>query len=126
MVGAVGLHAALIAILGPWGLGHSPIVLVWNAAMIVEVLILFGPDVARAAVRWRTRLAPGVTAAFALAGVLPFGERWGWFDTWPSFALYASHAERVDVSVPEGRARGAAGVDPPAARGARARGGGST
>lgn len=100
LVGAVGLHATLIAILGPWGLGHSPIVLAWNAALIVEDLILFGTDVA-GPTGGEARPAPIVTTAFVLAALLPFGERRGRFDTWPAFALYASHAERVDVSIPE-------------------------
>ncbi len=43
-VGAVLLHAALLLILGPWGMGQSAIVLVWNAAMAVEVWLAFGPD----------------------------------------------------------------------------------
>ena len=140
LVGAIGLHAALLAILGPWGLGHSPIVLVWNAALIVEVLILFGaeetrdspvdprsiggpsgwawvplaacPPVLREGRDTGGQAASGtrgeapssiVSATFVLAAILPFGERWGWFDTWPSFALYASHVERVEVSVPEGQ-----------------------
>ncbi len=38
--------AALLGILGPWGLQHSTIVLVWNGAMMVEVAILFGPKLA--------------------------------------------------------------------------------
>jgi hypothetical protein len=38
---------------------------------------------------------------FILAAVLPFGERWGWFDPWPAFALYASHVERLDVLLHE-------------------------
>ncbi len=47
LIGALILHAALlILILGPLGLGHSPIVLVWNAAMMAEVWVLFGSDLA--------------------------------------------------------------------------------
>ncbi len=45
-LGALGLHVLLLGILGPFGLGHSPIVLVWNAAMAAEVWIAFGPDLA--------------------------------------------------------------------------------
>ena len=111
LIGAVGLHAALIAVLGPWGLGHSAIVLAWNAALIVEDVILFGgnpagrddsrcPDVRP--VQRESIPSQVVTTAFVLAALLPFGERWGWCDTWPAFALYASHAERAEVSVPEG------------------------
>ncbi|HEX8200415.1 MAG TPA: MauE/DoxX family redox-associated membrane protein [Isosphaeraceae bacterium] len=106
LAGAVALHAALIGILGPWGLGHSAIVLVWNAALIVEDLILFGPGPVPppedgSPAEADTRLAPVAHAALVLAAVLPLGERWGLFDSWPSFALYASHAERTEVFLHE-------------------------
>jgi hypothetical protein len=97
LVGAIALHAALLGVLGPWGLGHSTIVLVWNAALIVEDLILFGPELVATAPEPPRRLEPWTRAAFLLAAVLPFGERAGLFDSWPSFALYASHVERTEV-----------------------------
>ena len=57
-LGAVLMHAALLLILGPWGLGHSTIVLVWNAVLLtVEESILFWP-----------RRSPG-------AGPFPWGLR---------------------------------------------------
>ena len=100
LAGAIALHMALIAILGPWGLGHSAIVLVWNAALIVEDVILFGfvpSESLNGGSIWGSLTA----AAFVVAAVLPFGERWGACDTWPAFALYASHAERVEIALPE-------------------------
>jgi hypothetical protein len=99
--GAIGLHAALIGILGPWGLGHSTIVLVWNGALIVEDVLLFrsiDPQSADAPAR-ESRLAGLTSLAFMAAVLFPFGERWGVWDAWPSFALYASHSERTDVLV---------------------------
>jgi hypothetical protein len=94
-LGAAALHLALIEILGPVGLGHSAIVLAWNAAMLVEVWVAFGPEIAgEAASTWRTLPVKGV---FWAGVVLPLGERWGVFDAWPSHALYASHGERVSV-----------------------------
>ena len=45
------------------------------------------------------RGAPPVAWVFALAALLPFGERWGTWDTWPSFAVYASHNERVEIYI---------------------------
>jgi hypothetical protein len=101
--GALALHGALIVILGPWSLNHSPIVLVWNAAMMVEDVLLFGSDDPAESVERGPESGWGrlTRAAFLMAVVLPFGERRGLWDTWPSFALYSSHAERTDVLVHE-------------------------
>lgn len=52
LVGILALHAALLEILGPWGLRHSTIVIVWNVAMMVEATVLFWPR--------RMRTAPGL------------------------------------------------------------------
>jgi hypothetical protein len=38
--------------------------------------------------------------------LLPLGERWGWFDAWPSHALYASHVGRVTVWLHESELSG--------------------
>lgn len=98
--GAVVQHAALLAILGPWGLGHSPNVLVWNAAMIVEDCLLFWPAPAPASGRsWAGRVA-GVVV-LGVAAIWPAVERLGLCDSWPGHALYASHSERVEIFVPE-------------------------
>lgn len=97
-VGAVLLHATLVVILGPIGLGHSLIVLTWNAAMAAEVWVAFGPELAAGWSPGRGTWAGLPVKAVFLAGVLlPLGERWGVFDAWPSHALYASHVGRVDV-----------------------------
>ena len=97
---AVLMHATLIAILGPWGLDHSTIVVVWNASLVVEGLILFagtGPGRVVSPMGPMPRLGIPVAAVFVLAATLPLLERRGGWDSWPSFALYASHAERVYV-----------------------------
>jgi hypothetical protein len=98
-IGAVGLHLALLGILGPWGLRHSAIVLIWNLATMVEVWIAFGPERAEDAVTSGPEPALGrfVRVVFWAGVVLPLGERQGLFDPWPSHALYASHVARTDV-----------------------------
>lgn len=104
LVGAVGMHATLIALLGPWGLDHSTIVVVWNASLIVEGLILFGGSARdRGAAGGRPMPGAGglVVLAFGVVIIAPLFERRGWWDSWPSFALYASHSERVYVSIHE-------------------------
>ncbi len=123
---AVALHAALILILGPWGLGHSANVLGWNAAIGCEVVLLFGwpgvlfgeapsregrhadpfpsaylpitPEASEISEGF-ARLVPVARLFMLLAALLPFGERAGIWDTWPSFALYAAHDERVDFVI---------------------------
>jgi hypothetical protein len=94
------IHAGLLLILGPWGLGHSTIVLVWNVALVVEEYLLFwaggshrGPFDSRCTgVREKLIAIP-----FALLLLLPLGERFGLFDSWPSHALYAGHGERTTI-----------------------------
>jgi hypothetical protein len=46
------------------------------------------------------RRAPVVWFVFAAAVLLPFGERWGVWDAWPSWALYAGHDERTYLYLP--------------------------
>ena len=107
LAGSVAQHLATIAVLGPWGLDHSAIVLAWNAAFLVENVIIFGgpPDEPAG-----HPAAPRVTAVLVVALVV--GERWGWVDSWPAHALYASHAERAALLWPEAEGRAL----PPAAR----------
>ncbi len=101
LAGAVGQHVALLAILGPWGLGHSTIVLIWNLALIFEDILLFGgtpiPDEAGPAT-WPSRAAESFVW---VSLILPAGERLGFCDPWPAHALYASHVERPEVFLHE-------------------------
>ncbi|WP_422925427.1 hypothetical protein [Singulisphaera sp. PoT] len=103
MGGAMLVHLTLLGILGPFGLNHSTIVLVWNTAMLAEVYLVFRPDLRRLGLETSTRKVPTRLAAGLLIIVLtlPFGERWGWVDTWPAHALYASHVERTEVYLHE-------------------------
>ena len=98
LAGSVVQHLVTIAILGPWALDHSTIVLVWNGAMIVENLALFGGP----ATRWTPR-AGAARAVGSLVVILVVGERWGLIDSWPAHALYASHAERARIDWPDAR-----------------------
>jgi hypothetical protein len=97
--GAVALHLSLLGILGPWGLGHSWIVLAWNLAVLAEDLLLFGPK--PGGDRNIGRGFPPVGWVVVAAGLLPFAERAGRWDAWPSFGLYASNNERTEIYVHE-------------------------
>jgi hypothetical protein len=106
LLGAVAQHLALLAILGPWGLNHSLNVLLWNLALIVENVLLFGRKLDEPAETERPRvLVPLARLALVAALVMPLTERLGLWDVWPSFALYASHVERVEVFVQEDELR---------------------
>jgi hypothetical protein len=102
LFGAVAQHLALLAILGPWGLNHSLNVLLWNLALIVENVILFGRELDEPAEPERPRaVAPLARLVLITALVMPLTERLGFWDAWPSFALYAGHVERVEIFVQE-------------------------
>ena len=101
LVGAVAQHSALIAALGPWGLGHSTIVLVWNLSLIIKDVILFGRSTIPLDLAADSKLGRMARGVFWVAMILPVGERLGLCDAWPGHALYASHAERSDVFVHE-------------------------
>jgi hypothetical protein len=96
-IGALILHGGVLTILGPWGLGHSTILLVWNVAMLCEVWVAFGPRLESCLVAERGWMSLLVRGLFWAGILLPLGERFGLFDPWPSHALYASHVGRVTV-----------------------------
>jgi len=93
----IAMHLALIAVLGPWGLDHSTGVLVWNVALIAQAWLLF---------LRRPKLPPNPGfGAWPIHGLLlaallaPLGERFGYWDHWPSWALYAPHTSRVEMEI---------------------------
>ena len=110
---AIGLHLILIIVLGPIGLGHRLGVLIWNALFAVQAYYLFvvpelalpdkndlqqikAPNLSS----WRNRSMELVcTVLIAVIVVMPLTERFGLWDHWPSWALYAPHSSRVQVDV---------------------------
>jgi len=118
---AISLHLTLIVVLGPLGLGHRPSVLIWNALFAVQAYYLFvvpcvalqddsnlkqinAPNLER----WRTRPMEWFCTTMialvmiVLVVVMPMTERFGLWDHWPSWALYAPHSSRVQVEVSAG------------------------
>ena len=93
------LHASLIAILGPWSLDHSWGVLVWNGLLMGQTYLLF--------LRTDRTPAPVTPVAMPLPAILltavvilgPLGERFGYWDHWLAWQLYAPHTSRVDAQV---------------------------
>jgi hypothetical protein len=111
-------HGLLMLLLGPWGLQHSWGVFFWNLQFAGQAWWLFvRPDSSgtsktfdaqlgdspssqsssRATVDW-PGWGNGLSSALALLVIgLPAVERFGYWDHWPSWALYAPHSSRVEV-----------------------------
>ncbi|MCM2371539.1 MauE/DoxX family redox-associated membrane protein [Aporhodopirellula aestuarii] len=116
---AIGMHLGLIVILSPWGMGHSPGVICWNAVLAGQAYWLFVyPQRHRSDATSDPRLPENediccrslrvsLASVIVLAAVtLPMTERrgrydrgdWHW-DHWLSWALYSPHNSRVHVEV---------------------------
>lgn len=99
---AIGLHGALLMILGPWGLNHESAVLLWNIFFIGQAVLLFWPDrfqrrsVARTGWRFSERAAAAVVIAAVAAPCL---EGFGAFDHWPSWGLYSPRNSRAVIQI---------------------------
>jgi len=99
------MHASLVGLLGPWWLGHSVGVILWNVWMCIQSWFLFvarmndQPSVTQARVnqsRWSSG-AIGLVVAFVIA--MPLTERSGYWDHWLSWSLYSPHTSRVQVQI---------------------------
>jgi hypothetical protein len=119
--GALFMHLLLFFVLGPWGLGHKPGVLLWNAFFAIQGPLLFGGRPARLSSMEITFPAPPTSsptdsstrspkrkpvianlAIFVVMAMLflPSIERWGWWDHWPAWGLYAPHSSRASLLIP--------------------------
>jgi hypothetical protein len=106
VIAAVVMHLTTIVVLGPVGLNHSWGVLIWNLWLAIQTPILFWPRWQMSASNPETTAMPnwGTRTAYflvALAILLPFSTRFGYWDTWPSWGLYAPGAERTTVWIHE-------------------------
>lgn len=105
LAGVLFMHVGLLALLGPWALDHSGNVLTWNISMACQAFVLFGANPAgndsNEAHVTPNPLAFGLIQLLFLAvAVMPFFERAGLWDAWPSFALYAGHVEQLRLDLP--------------------------
>ena len=115
-VAAVGLHVALLVILGPWGLAHRPGVLIWNLFFISQALILFWqskPSIAQLAQPNHTELEkvpvvnpspqsgrlPNHLAQLVaiLALCFPLTQWIGICDHWPAWQVYSPSSSRAQL-----------------------------
>ena len=100
------MHASLIAILGPWGLGHSTGVLIWNLLLIAQAYLLMlkpgwedrkpAQQAARESNFIFTCLVRGIILVALLAPLL---ERSGYWDHWTSWSLYSPHTSRAEIEI---------------------------
>jgi hypothetical protein len=111
----IALHLSLVTLLGPWWLNHSWGVLAWNGLLIAQSGFLFlqrpleliDSDAAMDAdasliARTDEAVRPLAWIAFAAVGlalIAPLFERTGYWDHWPSWALYSPHNSRAEIQI---------------------------
>ncbi len=102
------MHLALFMILGPWGLGQKPGVLVWNLWFAAQNILLFPAPRLRASVdpvpEPHVRSMPETRGNWCgwlmtLAILWPLGVDFGWCDEWLAWGLYSARAERARLLV---------------------------
>lgn len=109
-IAAAALHGVTLLLLSPWGLGHSWGVLVWNVVFPAHVLILMSLGGRRSAEPVAQNDFPDglrgappsqliATAILLLAIFAPLANRYGYWDNWPSWAVYAPGSERGAVFI---------------------------
>ena len=100
---AVALHATLIMILGPWGLGHHLGVLIWNVLFAAQVLIVFGwtplvDDQDTASDHSFLSCFAALTACVCIAlPIIEFAD--GPVDHWPAWSLYSNRTDKVELFI---------------------------
>lgn len=97
---AAVMHVSLLALLGPWGLGHSWGVLLWNVFFLVQNVWLFGArspasvmPVTRSRFPWATRIV------ISCACLWPSAYPWGLCDAWLAWAVYAPSFRSVEITL---------------------------
>ncbi len=100
---ALAMHAGNIALLGPWAMGHSWGVLLWNVGFAWQTVVLFWPageGPSDGSTKARSGLAErGMTAVLWVALIAPLTSPWGLWDRWPSWGLYAPGTERATLYI---------------------------
>jgi hypothetical protein len=94
----IAMHAATIAVLSPWALGHSLGVLLWNVGFAWQTVILFWPQ-PRENTEPVTRSSRLALAACGLAVLAPALTPFVLWDQWPGWALYAPRGERATLFI---------------------------
>jgi hypothetical protein len=113
LLAAVAMHLLLLIVLGPWGLGHSLGVLVWNIFFIGQDVLLFAgkneqqltsadvqpPPDSIAGRKLPNRASWLAEAAILIAIIWPCLAPWGLCDDWLAWAVYAPAGDGVKLFV---------------------------
>jgi hypothetical protein len=94
---SIAMHLFLLIAVGPLGLRHELGVQLWNGLFVIQNVMLFG----RQAVASMTPANDEVTARsraidrlmsglLAVVIVMPAFQPWGYWDVWPSWAVYST------------------------------------
>lgn len=101
-IGACLFHVGLLVILGPLGLNHSLGVVGWNIHFLVLAWLLFvssNPEKNAVRIAVKSHSPSWIWCLMLPVFVLPLFERFGYWDHWPSWAVYAPHTSRVETYV---------------------------
>jgi hypothetical protein len=94
---SIAMHLLLLLAVGPFGLRHELGVQIWNGVFLIQNVILFGrskptgvpgadvPVVPRSP--WIDHSMKGL---LAIVIVMPALQPWGYWDIWPSWAVYSA------------------------------------
>ncbi len=103
VIAAIALHLGLVAILGPWGMGHHAGVVIWNLIFAIITALLFWPhqneaDCKNAKLQHATPLLQHVIAVSftALVIILPI---YSGYDHWLAWGLYSPNNRRCTMKL---------------------------
>ncbi|QDT56472.1 hypothetical protein Pan44_45260 [Caulifigura coniformis] len=104
---SIVMHALLLLAVGPLGLGHESGVQIWNVLFIVQNLLLFRGVPWTAEVTGPRDSTPAdrssgdriVAAMLAGVVVMPAFQPWGYWDVWPSWAVYSARGGWTTILV---------------------------
>jgi hypothetical protein len=98
----VTMHVGLLVMLSPFGFNHSYGVLLWNVLLGIaacEMFVRHPVSNPTSSVRPYRPLERFAILLTSMAIAAPLVERSGYWDHWPSWALYSPHNSRVKLQV---------------------------
>jgi hypothetical protein len=106
LVLSISMHLLLLLAVGPLGLRHELGVQIWNGLFLAQNVLLFGQskltmttppdDQALSRSRWGDRFMTGL---LAIVMVMPAFQPWGYWDVWPSWAVYSARGGWTTILV---------------------------